>query len=67
MAKGIFYQMSSFIELFIIVTQLFSLFPGRDDRRHSTFQSLFNYFISIIIPIRQKILGTKTVKRNPPA
>ncbi len=64
MAKSIFYQMASFIDLFIILAQLFSLLPGRDDRRHSPFQSLIKYFIGIITPIRQKILGTKTVNQR---
>ena len=64
MAKGIFYQMSSFIEFFIILAQLFSVLPGRNDRRYSPFQGLIKYFIAIIPPICQKILGTKTVNQR---
>ena len=52
--EGIFYEMSQFIELFIVFTLLLSIFLWRNDGRHTLRNSLFYNGINIISAIRQQ-------------
>lgn len=62
--KSVFYEVTKLIEVAVVVTLLFSIFPGRNHDVHSQRQRFFDDLAAVVASIRQQILGRNSVDQG---
>ena len=60
MEEGILDEMAQLIEVFIIFSENFAVFSGRDDRYHALFLGLLHDGVTIIAFVRKQIVRTQS-------